>query len=163
MNSLSRIRAMEEGKGDNDSADEEGYEQYNSAEQMDEIMKLQTDSVGIKLRGPSALTARYPLAFRYNFQQLSDQSAVVKQWEDQLLGKNTSSSVLTSRVFCSGSRSYPCMVFSIVKYDAGEEKAKMQKMIREDHKGLEVFELPKRDWRGMSYKVSTDIVILRYL
>ena len=151
-----------EGNGDNDNDDEESIDedetQTNGADQLDDFMKLQTDSVGIKLKGPAATTARYPLQFRYYFQHVSDQNAVVRQWEDQILGKNTtigvttSPSVLNSRVFCSRARSYPCMVFSVIKYDAGEEKAKIQKLIAEDHKGLEVFDLPRRDWRGFSYK-----------
>lgn len=39
-------------------------------------------------------------------------------------------------------------VFSVIKYDAGEEKAKIAKLRAEDQRGLEVFELPQRDWRG---------------
>lgn len=40
-------------------------------------------------------------------------------------------------------------VFSVIKYDAGEEKAKIAKLRAEDQRGLEVFELPQRDWRGL--------------
>lgn len=162
LSNISRMKALEEGNGgakEDESIDEDGFGPNNGGDQHDDLMKLQTDSVGIKLRGPAAVTARYPANFRYYFQHVSDQNAVVRQWEDQLLGKNnaptspSSVALLNSRVFCSRSRSYPCMVFSIIKYDAGEEKAKMQKLIAEDHKGLEVFDLPKRDWRGLSYKL----------
>lgn len=148
-----------EAQDDEESLDYDGEEEQNNADQMGEFLKLQTDSVGIKLKGAAAATARYPLQFRYNFQNLSDQSAVVRQWEDQLLLKagtsaatQLSSPLLNCRVFCSRARSYPSVVFSVIKYDAGEEKAKLQKLIADDHKGLEVFELPRRDWRGFSYK-----------
>lgn len=164
IKNISRLKAMEE---ENDQQDEEESidddddldVQNNDEDQMGDFMKLQTDSVGIKLKGAAAATARYPLQFRYNFQNLSDQSAVVRLWEDQLLLKagisattQASSPLLNCRVFCSRARSYPSTVFSVIKYDAGEEKAKIQKLIAEDHKGLEVFELPRRDWRGFSYK-----------
>ena len=41
---------------------------------------------------------------------------------------------------------------SFIKYDAGEEKAKIMKLRAEDHKGLEKFNVEMRDWRGLSYK-----------
>jgi hypothetical protein len=165
MKNLSRLRALEEGaeaQDEEESVDEdEQVESPMNADNLGDFINL-TDSVGIKLKGPTTGTARYPIQFRYNFQHISDQSAVVRQWEDQLLVKtknnvNTASmsshSILNNRLFCSRHRSYPCMVFSIIKYDAGEEKAKIDKLKAEDHKGLEVFELPKRDWRGYSYKL----------
>lgn len=51
-------------------------------------------------------------------------------------------------MFYSRARAYPVAVFSVIKYDAGEEKAKIAKLKAEDQRGLEVFELPQRDWRG---------------
>jgi hypothetical protein len=51
-------------------------------------------------------------------------------------------------MFYSRARGYPVAVFSVIKYDAGEEKAKIAKLRAEDQRGLEVFELPQRDWRG---------------
>ena len=59
--------------------------------------------------------------------------------------------LLSSRMFYSRARAYPVAVFSVIKYDAGEEKAKMAKLKAEDQRGLEVFELPQRDWRGNKY------------
>eukprot|EP01032_Pedospumella_encystans_P010270 gene10270-12022_t len=162
IKNITRLQAMEEENGpqdDEESLDYDDEEGQNNADQMGDFLTLHTDSVGIKLKGAAAATARYPLQFRYNFHQLSDQSAVVRQWEDQLLLKagvsaatQQSAPLLSCRVFCSRARSYPNMVFSVIKYDAGEEKAKIQKLIAEDHKGLEVFELPRRDWRGFSYR-----------
>lgn len=159
LKSMSR-RAQEGDGGGNESEESvDENEPSPNNDQMDEFMKLQTDSVGIKLKGPGATTARYPMQFRYYFEHISDQNAVVRQWEDQLLVKSSSNvqqispPLLSCRVFCSRARSYPSMVFSVIKYDAGEEKAKIQKLIAEDHKGLEVFELPRRDWRGFSYKL----------
>jgi hypothetical protein len=59
--------------------------------------------------------------------------------------------LLSSRMFYSRARAYPVAVFSVIKYDAGEEKAKMAKLKAEDQRGLEVFELPQRDWRGKNH------------
>ena len=56
--------------------------------------------------------------------------------------------LLSSRLFYSRARAYPVAIFSVIKYDAGEEKAKIAKLRAEDRRGLEVFELPQRDWRG---------------
>ena len=96
LQNLSRVKALEEGnESDNEDEsvdDEDGAEQNaEGGDQTDEFMKLQTDSVGIKLRGPAAAIVRYPAQFRYYFQHVSDQNAVVRQWEDQLLGKGISS------------------------------------------------------------------------
>ena len=57
--------------------------------------------------------------------------------------------LLSSRMFYSRLRAYPVSIFSVIKYDAGEEKAKMLKLRAEDQRGLEVFMLPQRDWRGI--------------
>ena len=71
-------------------------------------------------------------------------------YEIRYAGGTSTSSVplLSSRMFYSRARAYPVAVFSVIKYDAGEEKAKMAKLKAEDQRGLEVFELPQRDWRG---------------
>eukprot|EP01036_Dinobryon_divergens_P025959 gene25959-34559_t len=118
-------------------------------------------AAGKKLKGPPVTVTSLPIHFRYSMQRISDQSALVRQWEEQVLNKgglvrNASNQVaqpiLASRIFFSRAQSYPCAVFSVVKYDAGEEKAKIKKMKADDQKGLEVFDLPQRDWRGFSYK-----------
>ena len=134
-------------------------------------------AVGRKLQGRPALTVRVPLQFRHHMIRLTEGSAVVRQWEDQLLKyvqpapviANRSNkdilappksaaamyegpSFLRSRIFCSRSRAYPMAVFSIMAYDAGKERAKKDRLKAEDTQGDEAFQLPKRDWRGLSYK-----------
>lgn len=118
-------------------------------------------AAGKKLKGPPVAVTSLPIHFRYSMQRISDQSALVRQWEEQVLNKgglarNSANQIahpiLASRIFFSRAQSYPCAVFSVVKYDAGEEKAKIKKMKAGDQKGLEVFDLPQRDWRGFSYK-----------
>lgn len=121
------------------------------------------DHASKKLKGTNAVSLCYPALIRYK--RLSDRSAVIRQWEEQILGSSTTSGyktrthvssnippILASRIFFSRAKSYPMMVHSIIKYDAGEEKAKIKKLRAEDHKGLEVFGLEMRDWRGLSYK-----------
>lgn len=101
---------------------------------------------------------RVPPQFRYNMLRVNEQSAVVRHWEDQMLAKGLQISghlslpLLSSRMFFSRSRAYPVAIFSVIKYDAGTEKAKLAKLKAEDQRGLEVFELPLMDWRGLSYK-----------
>eukprot|EP01034_Spumella_vulgaris_P038563 gene38563-47623_t len=164
------MKALEDREGGHrdDDDDFETSELNRLAEMQghDDYLASQGDLAGKKLKGPTALTARIPLQFRYVMLRISDQSAIVRQWEDQLLLKGhvqSSSSnttpaltnnqpLLSSRMFASRARCYPTMVFSVIKYDAGEEKAKIDKIRAEDQKGLEVFKLPGRDWRGFSYK-----------
>lgn len=122
------------------------------------------DYAGKKLQGPHCPVGRYPNHFRHHLQKLTEHSALVRQWEDQLLckGINTLStlksslppepSILSNRIYFSRAHCYPMLVCSIIKYDAGEEKARLEKLRAEDTKGLEVYNLPHRDWRGFSYK-----------
>lgn len=116
-----------------------------------------THAPGKKLQGRAAVNARVPLQFRYQLSRPTGPSALVRQWEDSLLrGQCTGvgqppQPLLESRVFCSRVRGYPTAVFSVVKY-APEEEAKRQEARRtEDTRGLDIFVLPQRDWRGVSY------------
>jgi len=177
LNNISRTRAYEENDGQGSVSDDSVDEaNENKVDNMQTTLVLNTmvDSVGIKLMGPLTYTVRYPSQFRYSFSQISDLSAVVRQWEEHLLKKNNKSSLvagkdahaagskrqeagsgpslLAARLFSSRQTNYPTMIFSIIKYDAGEERAKINKLKAEDHRGGEVFDLPKRDWRGHSYK-----------
>ena len=70
--------------------------------------------------------------------------------------------LLSSRMFYSRARAYPVAIFSVIKYDAGEEKAKIAKLRAEDQRGLEVFELPQRDWRGMMEKIVVSSIVLQF-
>jgi hypothetical protein len=109
-----------------------------------------------KLPGPSATTVHVPLLFRYTLSRISDQAAVVRRWEDQLLGgpPPTPSSLLhNSRIFFSSKRAYPTSVFSVLPYDIAKEELREKGRMASDLRGGEVFDLPKRDWRGCSYKL----------
>jgi hypothetical protein len=130
--------------------------------QPDDFLASQSEAAGKKLQGPMAAVGKYPHHLRYYMQKTSVQSALYRQWEDTLLDKVPVShfdnhavrnpSVLDSRVFISRARSYPTMVFSIIQFDAKEEKARQEKLRGDDQKALKVYELPHRDWRGFSYK-----------
>lgn len=170
-------REIYEGKSDDDDESVERTPNTNLLSSMvpvpsshlTEDVALPTEIAGKKLQGPYAVVVKYPLTFRYFLMKLTEQSALCRQWEEKLLtstkdvsGKGSglvqqqsqasSSTIVTSRLFFSRLRSYPIMVSSVIKYDAGEEKAKLKKMIADDQKGMEVFDLPHRDWRGFSYK-----------
>lgn len=133
----------------------------NNAEEL--YIATMAEFAGKKLKGPSSQVIKYPANIRYQLSRITEQSALCRQWEDTLLNKPSSPTLLPSseshnnslvegRLFFSRARSYPMMVCSIIKYDAGEEKARIEKMKADDQKGLEVYELPHRDWRGFSYK-----------
>lgn len=123
------------------------------------------DFVSKKLRGPEGLCARLPAHLLY---YMSVQSAAVRQWEEKILTMKpeppiivantvtpqpvSSQPLLASRHFYSRARSYPTLVSSVIKYDAGKEHAKLAKIKAGDAKGMEVFEVVRRDWRGYSYK-----------
>eukprot|EP01038_Epipyxis_sp_PR26KG_P012988 gene12988-17416_t len=162
MKNVLKLKALEEEINeevdDGESIDEDEKQKYQQAVPQDGL-DLHTDLPGKKLGGPTTRSARIPPVFRYCMQRISDQSAqsgaAVRQWEEQMLitgGMIPPQPMLASRIYFSRARSYPVMVCSIIKYDAGEEKAKIDKIKAEDQKGLEVFDLPKRDWRGLSYK-----------
>lgn len=172
MQAAIKMQQMEEREQRADRKDEEsvdenspGLHNFNSVLSAEEILASQNELAGKKLIGPHAAMGKYPLSFRYHMQKLTDQSALCRQWEEKMINttaitapthgalKNQQDPTLfSSRIFYSRSRSYPVMVGSFIKYDAGEEKAKLEKMKADDQKGMEVFDLPERDWRGFSYK-----------
>lgn len=78
---------------------------------------------------------------------VSGQSAMVRQWEEKTL----ETPILGSRLFFSRSRGYPVCISSVVKYAPEEERLKRQRQQHGDELGHEVFVLPQRDWRGVSY------------
>lgn len=111
-----------------------------------------------KLQGPTATSVGIPFKNRYRMLEVTQDSAVIKNWEKTVLdGKSdlkypNSRPLLSSRLFVARQCSYPIMTFSIIKYDAGVEAKKLSKLKAEDQKGLEIYILPQRDWRGFSYK-----------
>ena len=140
----------------------------------DPNLKLDT-APGRKLHGKAAPTGRMPLSFRYKLMKISDQSAVIRQWEESILQSlsrfdNISTNITNSnvsttnkgtkrkdlkssssaRMFFSRSRGYPNAVSSIIAYVPEKEYARL---VREKarNEGLQVFQLPSRDWRGHSY------------
>ena len=138
-----------------------------------------TDAAGKKLQGPNAQTMRVPPLIRYKVMKLFDQSAVIRQWEDSLLRGNVGTDeqqqqlqqqhhqqqlqqqqqqqqqqppITSSRLYFSRARSYPTAIFSVIKYDTAREEAKLERKTYEDTRGLEVYEVPARDWRGTSFQ-----------
>lgn len=128
--------------------------QLRALQFIDEPGALAVDAVGMKLQGPPAPTVRVPSTFRYKVGLLSDQAAVVRGWEESILRKNAKNPypILQSRVFVSRARAYPVCCFSVIGYDPYREQARIDRQKADDLKGVEVYELPSRDWRGLSYK-----------
>jgi hypothetical protein len=156
-----------DGANDEESVDQEKLKSASSSNLQaltftDDHMANTLDTVGRKHPGVPAPTVRFLPQYRHNMLRTNEQSAEIRKWEDHLIsqgprlvsprGVGPSVPLLASRMFYSRARAYPVGICSVIKYDAGEEKARRAKLRAEDKKGLEVFELPKRDWRGFSYK-----------
>lgn len=117
------------------------------------------DGPGRMLPGAPAPTLTLDPELKYRM-QLYEQRNELKRWENQiLLGSRSSSDagvskppILSTRLFYSRARAYPVSVSSVIKYDAGEEKAKLETLLSGDTLGFEVFNVPTRDWRGLSYQ-----------
>ena len=116
---------------------------------------------GLKLKGKSCPIAKLPQELRYSLLKHNYfevyQGANFRHWEDELLGKRYSAnlntklltssssmnsrtqpqkqSILNSRCFISRQNAYPIACFSIIKYDAGEEIKKINKLKADDTKG----------------------------
>ena len=154
---IQQMQSLEAGEVDSEIAEEDLLNQIQP-QVMDDYLTSTSDQVGRKLPGIAAPAIRIPIQHRYYMTKITEQSAVVRHWEDQLLisGPISSSTspqpLLSSRMFVSRARAYPMVVFSIIKYDISEEKAKLERLKSDNKKGLEAYELPKRDWRGLSYK-----------
>lgn len=156
---IQQMQNLETGEVDSEIAEEEeNMLTQIQSQAMDDYLTSSSDQVGRKLPGIAAPAIRIPIQQRYYMTKITEQSAVVRHWEDQLLLTgpiSTSTSpqpLLSSRMFISRARAYPMAVFSIIKYDISEEKAKLERMKADDKKGLEAYDLPQRDWRGLSYK-----------
>lgn len=155
---IQQIQSLEAGEVDSEIAEEEELLNQIQPQVMDDYLTSTSDQVGRKLPGIAAPAIRIPVQQRYYMTKITEQSAVVRHWEDQLLisgpvsSSTTPQPLLSSRMFVSRARAYPMAVFSIIKYDISKEKAKLERMKADDKKGLEAYDLPKRDWRGLSYK-----------
>eukprot|EP01040_Poterioochromonas_malhamensis_P000948 gene948-1005_t len=166
MENASKLQRIEETDGLDTSTMREEEESNREALSLTPTLTVQpseqeqqetTEAAGKKLQGPMGPLGRFPPSLRYSMQKTTVQSAMYRQWEDQLLDKlrvpgSKDPSILDSRIFFSSARSYPTMVYSIIEFDAKEEKARQQKLKGYDQKAMKVYELPHRDWRGFSYK-----------
>lgn len=98
--------------------------------------------------------------------------AAVREWEKEMINSTSASSgvttnstsilhnryqkhesILDGRLFLSSMSSYPMATFSIIKYDPkNEEELRQRQKIEALGGGGSKFLLPKRDWRGVSYR-----------
>lgn len=80
--------------------------------------------------------------------------AAVREWEKEMVKhKKHGSSILDGRMFLSSMSSYPVATFSIIKYDPkNEEELRQRQKIEALGGGGSKFLLPRRDWRGVSYR-----------
>ena len=86
---------------------------------------------------------------------------LMKQWEKKIMYASTeastpssSSSLLDNRVFFASKLSYPCAVFSTIKYEPKKEEAmrRRRKVLEGGGGGRLYFATEGRDWRGTSYR-----------
>lgn len=164
MENEGKIKAAGKHKQKITGGQDEGYlDQNMNPLQLDgtnddvENSGMEKPGGSINLQGVQGPMVRIPGDFRHSMLSKSEHSAVVRQWEDRLLKGHwqsqtpTPQKLLASRLFFSKKKAYPIATVSIIEYDAGKEAEKITKKIANDQKGLEVFELPKRDWRGNCY------------
>jgi hypothetical protein len=106
--------------------------------------------VGKRLQGPTCEHYRMPADLRYRLVRMQEQNQTVRllKWEDLAL----KASLLSSRIVFSRARAYPNVLCTVITYNAGEEKARLERQSGADLRSLEVFDIAPRDWRGQSYR-----------
>ena len=68
--------------------------------------------------------------------------------------QNSSNALLDARVFFSAKKSYPCAVFSTIKYEPQKEAAaRRRKKLEELGGGGTQFVLPERDWSEFQFRL----------
>ena len=154
-NAQNFTEGVEDERNQDDDDDDDGGQLLTAGAVFDEgSLWSISNAPGKKLQGQTAPTIRIPSQFRYKITKLMDHSAVIKTWEESLTRGSESflpQPITSSRLFFSRARSYPTSVMSIIKYDTAREEARQERKTYEDTRGLEVYEVPKRDWRGTSY------------
>ena len=122
------------------------------------LMEKPPDGPGRMLPGRVAHSLSVVPELRYKMKFYENRNEV-KRWEEQTIAGgvvstsgSTAPPILATRLFFSRSRAYPLVVGSIIAYDAGEEKARLENIRAGDTHGFEVFKVPARDWRGSSYQ-----------
>mmetsp|Transcript_15780 Transcript_15780/g.34153 ORF Transcript_15780/g.34153 Transcript_15780/m.34153 type:complete len:935 (+) Transcript_15780:205-3009(+) len=129
---------------------------------------------GRRLDGIEAVTITIPDEFRRRPPPLRAvaRQAAVREWEIKVAygaqqdlkqqpqqpgnnsNKRTRKALLDGRVFFASHKSYPMAVFSTIKYEPKKEEALRRRKQLEELGGgrIEMFVLPERDWRGISYR-----------
>eukprot|EP01084_Bolivina_argentea_P222623 376772_1 len=100
--------------------------------------------LGKRLGGPEAERVSIPHELRVI---CLNEYAATRNWEKTVIEKG----ILGGRVFVSRGEDYPCAVLSFLSYQPKEEAARRWRQKHGDEAGAEIFHLPKRDWRGLSY------------
>ena len=121
---------------------------------------------GRRLDGLEAITITIPSEFRRRPGMNSEvtRRAAVREWEIKVAYNNNNNNsinklssgggaLLDGRVFFATRKSYPVAVYSTIKYEPKkEETLRRRKQLELLGGGGTQFVLPKRDWRGISYR-----------
>ena len=124
---------------------------------------------GRRLDGLEAITITIPSEFRRRPGMNSEvtRRAAVREWEIKVAYNNNNynnnnnvnkllsggGALLDGRVFFATRKSYPVAVYSTIKYEPKkEETLRRRKQLELLGGGGTQFVLPKRDWRGISYR-----------
>ncbi|KAL9181285.1 hypothetical protein ACHAXT_010090 [Thalassiosira profunda] len=118
---------------------------------------------GRRLDGREAISVAVPEEFRMRPlpARAVARHAAVREWEirtaygerQSARNETRQTGLLDGRAFFSTKRSYPVGVFSLIKYEPKkEETLRRRKQLEELGGGGQIFVLPERDWRGISYR-----------
>jgi hypothetical protein len=109
---------------------------------------------GRRLAGPDAAVVRLPPSLRhppgYALGTMASEAhgGRVRQWERETFHLP---SMEKSRLFYSSSSGYPLITSSVIRYDPSEEENRRRRQKLLDQRSSEVYKVPKRDWRGLSF------------
>ena len=121
---------------------------------------------GRRLDGRDAQTLTIPDEFRGRPPKTVARQAAVREWEIKVAWhgiataedaerQNSSNALLDARVFFSAKKSYPCAVFSTIKYEPQKEAAaRRRKKLEELGGGGTQFVLPERDWSEFQFRLA---------
>jgi len=109
---------------------------------------------GRRLAGPNATVVQLPTSLRrppgHTLGTVTPEahSGRVRQWERETFHLPL---MEKSRLFYSSSSGYPLITSSIIRFDPSEEENRRRRQKLLDQRSLEVYKVPKRDWRGLSF------------
>lgn len=109
-----------------------------------------------RLEGDEAIRVHIPITTETLTKQRSvARQAALREWELQTAHglKSDQPPMLDGRLFFSAAGSYPISVYSLIRYEPRKEEAILRRQKLEARGGGgSQFVMPRRDWRGVSYR-----------